>query len=178
MDKPMSGMGFKLMALIFRIRDFFRPRMDVLAEVGIESGYCILDYGCGPGSYIAPTAQLAGKTGEIYALDIQLLALKQVERIAVQQGIKNVKTIESDCATGLPDKSVDIVLLYDIYHNLSQPDDVLQELHRILKPDGTLSFSDHHLKEPEIRMGVTQTGLFKLSAKGKKTYSFSKMSRQ
>ncbi len=178
MNKPMSGMGFKLMALIFRIRDFIRPRMDVIGEVGIEPGDCILDYGCGPGSYVAPIAQLVGSSGEIYALDIQPLALKRVQMIASKKGITNVKTIESDCATGLSDNCVDVVLLYDIFHDLSQPDDVMRELHRVLKLSGTLSFSDHHMKEPDILTGLTKTGLFKLSIKTRKTYSFSKISHQ
>ncbi len=178
MKMPMSDMGFRLMALFFRIRDFIRPRMDVIAEVGIEPGDCILDYGCGPGSYVASVAQRAGSSGEIYALDIQPLALKRVQRIASQKGITNVKTIKSDCATGLSDNCVDVVLLYDIFHELFQPDDVLRELHRVLKLDGTLSFSDHHMKETDILTRLTKTGLFKLSTKTRKTYSFSKISHQ
>jgi ubiquinone/menaquinone biosynthesis C-methylase UbiE len=59
--------------------------------------------------------------------------------------------------------------------NLSQPDDVLRELHRVLKSGSTLSFSDHHMNEKDIITGVTKTGLFKLSTKGKKIYSFSKV---
>ena len=82
MDKPMSKVGFKLMTLVFRIRDLFRPRMDLLKEVGVEPGFCILDYGCGPGSYIAPLAQLVGISGEIYALDINPFAIKEVRKIA------------------------------------------------------------------------------------------------
>jgi len=70
MDKPMSSIGFKLMSLIFKVRDIFRPRLDVLKEAGIESGFCILDYGCGPGSYIAPLVKLIGPSGKIHALDI------------------------------------------------------------------------------------------------------------
>ena len=175
MDKPMSKVGFKLMTLVFRIRDLFRPRMDLLKEVGVEPGFCILDYGCGPGSYIAPLAQLVGISGEIYALDINPFAIKEVRKIAAHNPIANIKTIESDCDTGLPNNYVDVVLLYDTFHNLSQPDDVLRELHRVLKSGGTLSFSDHHMKEQDIIMRVTKTGGFKLSTKGKKTYSFSKI---
>lgn len=171
----MSRVGFKLMALVFRIRDILRPRMDLLKEAGIEPRFCILDYGCGPGSYIAPLAQLVGTSGEIYALDIDPLAIKEVQRAAGQKAITNVKTIESDCQTGLPDNHVDVVLLYDTFHNLSQPDDVLGELHRVLKSGGTLSFSDHHMNEKDIITRVTKTGFFKLSTKGKKTYSFSKV---
>ncbi len=163
------------MTLVFRIRDILRPRMDLLKEAGIEPGFCILDYGCGPGSYIAALAQLVGTSGEIYALDIHPLAIKEVQRTAARKAITNVKTIESDCKTGLPDNLVDVVLLYDTFHNLSQPDDVLRELHRVLKSGSTLSFSDHHMNEKDIITGVTKTGLFKLSTKGKKIYSFSKV---
>ena len=175
MGKPMSRVGFKLMTLVFRIRDILRPRMDLLKEAGIEPGFCVLDYGCGPGSYIAALAQLVGTSGEIYALDIHPLAIKEVQKTAARKAITNVKTIESDCKTGLPDNIVDVVLLYDTFHNLSQPDDVLRELHRVLKSGSTLSFSDHHMNEKDIITGVTKTGLFKLSTKGKKIYSFSKV---
>ena len=175
MDKPMSSVGFKFMNFAFRIRDLLQSRMVVLKEAGIEPGFCVLDYGCGPGSYIVPLAQLVGGSGEIYALDIHPLAIKEVQKKVTQKAIKNLKTIESDCNTGLPDNKVDVVLLYDTFHNLSRPDDVLRELHRVLKPDGTLSFSDHHMNEKDIRARVTNTGLFKPLTKGKKTYSFSKV---
>ena len=83
-----------------------------------------------------------------------------------------MEIILSDCATGLDDNVIDVVLLYDIYHDLSDSDGVLRELHRVLRPEGLLSFSDHHMKEDEILSSITETGLFTLSEKGKKTYSF------
>jgi ubiquinone/menaquinone biosynthesis C-methylase UbiE len=86
-----------------------------------------------------------------------------------------VETIHSDCKTGLPDSSVDVVLLYDTFHALRDPNGVLEELHRVLKPDGVLSFSDHHMKENEIISKVTIRGLFNLSKKDKTTYSFLKV---
>jgi ubiquinone/menaquinone biosynthesis C-methylase UbiE len=173
MEKPMSDLGFRLMSLGYKFRHFFRPRMDVLEEVGIHPGFCVLDYGCGPGGYIAPLAELVGSSGEIYALDIHPLAVKRVRSIATKKGLTNVKTIQSDCNTELAEDSVDVVLLYDILHHLSQPEDVLRELHRILKPKGILSVSDHHMKEPGIVSQVTAGNLFRLSTKGPKTYAFS-----
>jgi ubiquinone/menaquinone biosynthesis C-methylase UbiE len=116
--------------------------------------------------------------GEIYALDIHPLAIRAVRKTAARKAIMNVKTIESDCNTGLPDNHVDVILLYDTFHNLCQPDDVLRELHRVLKSDGTLSLSDHHMNEKDILTSVTNTGLFKLLANGKKTYSFLKTDQQ
>lgn len=51
-EGPMSSIGFKLMSLMFKVRDLLRPRLDVLQEAGIESGFSVLDFGCGPGGYI------------------------------------------------------------------------------------------------------------------------------
>ena len=92
----------------------------------------------------------------------------------MKRQIANVETICSDCKTGLQDDSLDVVLLYDIFHMLSDPNGVLKELHRVLKPNGILSFSDHHMKENEIMSKITGGGLFGLSKKGKRTYSFLK----
>lgn len=174
MDRSMSDFHFRGMSLFFKFRDLFLPRKDVLKEAGIAPGVCVLDYGCGSGSYLMPLAELVGKSGKIYALDIHSLAIQKVQKITSKKQLKNVETIRSDCKTGLPDSSVDAVLLYDTLHHLSDPDGVLKELHRVLKPKGILSFSDHHMEEDEILSKVTSGGLFKLLRKGKKTYSFSK----
>jgi ubiquinone/menaquinone biosynthesis C-methylase UbiE len=174
MDKSKSGLDFKLMSLTYKIRDLFFPRSNVLKEVGIKPGFHVLDYGCGPGSYLIPLADLVGITGKIYALDIHPLALQKIRKIASKKRLTNVETIHSDCNTGLPDQSVDAVLLYDTFHDLEDGEAVLKELHRILKPNGILSFSDHHLKEQNILEKVTSANLFVLSQMGKKTYSFAK----
>ena len=169
-----SNLDFRLMSLIYKLRDFFRPRNSILREVGIKPGFTVLDYGCGPGSYVIPTAELVDKSGKVYALDVHPLAVKSVEHITAKKRLTNVETIQSDCKTGLPDTSVDVVLLYDLFHDLADPDGVLAEVHRVLKQDGVLSLSDHHLKEDGIVSGVTKSGLFKLLRKGKRTYSFGK----
>ena len=170
--KTMSSMGFRLMSLMFKLRDFFRPRLEILNEAEIKLGFSVLDFGCGPGGYIVPLAELVGPSGKIHALDINPLAVQEVDRIALRKNIRNLKTIQSDCATKLPDSSVDVALLYDICHHLTRPDDVLRDLHRVLKPGGLLSFSDHHMKGSDIVAGVTKTGLFALSKKGKNTFNF------
>jgi len=168
----MSDLGFRIMALSFKIRDFFKPRRDIVKEVGIKEGFCVLDYGCGPGSYVIAVSELVGKSGRIYALDINPLAVKMVKKLAAKKRLPNVETILSDRKTGLPDDSIDVVLLYDTFHDLSDPNMVLEELHRVLKPNGILSFSDHHMKEKEIISKVTNNGLFRLLRKGERTDSF------
>jgi ubiquinone/menaquinone biosynthesis C-methylase UbiE len=168
----MSDAGFKMMTFSFRIRDFFKPRRNILREIEIREGFHVLDFGCGSGSYVKLAATRVGKSGRLYALDVNPLAVEYVKKIAARNKLANVETIFSGCTTGLPDGSVDVVLLYDTFHDLTNSDCVLKELHRILKTDGVLSFSDHHMKQDEIMSKMTEGGFFRLLRKGEKTYSF------
>jgi ubiquinone/menaquinone biosynthesis C-methylase UbiE len=172
MGKPMPDLGFRLMSLFFKFRDFIRPRREIILEAGIGPGFSVLDYGCGPGSYTVIAAELVGVDGKVYALDIHPLAIEKVRKLASKKGLGNVEAILSDCATGLENDSIDVALLYDVFHDLGNPEAVLQEIHRVLRPDGLVSFSDHHMENSEIVSDVTKAGLFKLSAKGRKTHSF------
>ena len=170
--KPKSSLDFRLMSLIYKFRDLFLPRMSILKEVGIEAGFHVLDYGCGPGSYLIPLVELVGVSGQIYALDANPLAIQGVQRLVSRRRLGNMQTILSDLKTGLPSKSVDVVLLYDVLHDLKNAGKVLVELHRVLKPQGILSLSDHHMKAEEIISQVTSGRLFMLSASGKRTQSY------
>jgi len=175
MDKPMSDASFKLMSLAFKFRDSLQDPADILKQAGVKPGHHVLDYGCGPGAYTIAAAKMVTDSGKVYAVDIHPMATKQVESTASRKKLSNIETILTDRATGLPDESMDVVLLYDILHDLDSPQDILAELHRILKPDGTLSISDHHLKDRDITSQITGPGLFKLSNRGEKVYNFSKI---
>jgi len=163
------------MVLAFKVRDLLVPRDKVLSEVGIQPGFTVLDYGCGPGSYILPAWRLIGESGKLYALDMHPLAVATVRRLVTQKKLANVETIHSDGNTGLPDSSVDVVLLYDTFHALRDQQGVLRELYRILKPEGILSFSDHHMAGHEIASALNTGNLFHLVSKGERTYGFAKI---
>ena len=98
-----------------------------------------------------------------------------VKKIAAKNKLTNVETILSERKTGLADESIDVALLYDVFHDLTDPEGVLEELRRVLKVDGILSLSDHHMKSEQIMTNVTNRNFFTLLKKGEKTYSFAKM---
>ncbi len=170
----MPNLMFLGMSFVFKLRDYFRPRERILEEVEIEPGHHVLDFGCGSGSYTKIAAKCVGANGRVYALDIHPLAAKKIQKIASQLGLTNIETICSGCATGLPDETIDVVLLYDIFHMLNEPEAVLAELHRVMKSGGLLSCSDHHMKEQNLIEGITTAGLFELSSRGRHTLKFVK----
>jgi ubiquinone/menaquinone biosynthesis C-methylase UbiE len=172
----MSNFSFKMMALVgIPIRNMFMPPDKMLAEVEIKPGSHVLDFGCGPGVFTTMIAGKIGPLGTVYALDINPLAVNMVERKARKKNLVNIRTIHSDCSTALPEDCLDHVICFDVFHCLDNHEEVLMELHRVLKPEGIMYFSDHHLKEIEILQRLTTRGLFKFKANGGWTFSFTKV---
>ncbi|MDY6865315.1 MAG: class I SAM-dependent methyltransferase [Halobacteriota archaeon] len=171
----MSNFGFRMMEFLFRFRDIFTPPRNTLQEVLIEPGSYVLDFGCGPGSYSIACSEMVGTEGKVFALDIHPLAIESLQNRISKMRLTNIKTILSSCETGLDDNSIDIILLYDVFHYLKKRYDVQKELYRVLKPNGVLSFSDHHMEEENIILGMTEKGFFKLAKSKEKTYSFVKV---
>ena len=168
MSDMKGNLSFRVVSLAFVLRDLLSPPQGILAEVGIKPGDEVLDFGCGPGSFTLAAAAMVGAAGKVYALDVSPAAIRQTRARAASKGLTQVETILSDGATGLPPASVNAILL----HDLRQPDAVLAELHRVLKPGGILSVSGHHLKHEQLVSQVAGSGRYALAAKGKKTYTF------
>jgi len=173
-DRLPSDWGFFLMALVFKVRDWRQPRRIILQEVGIKTGDWVLDFGCGPGSYIPGLAELVGPGGKVFALDAHPRAVAAVRKLTARRYPGVVTTIFSDCATGLSPNSLDAVLMYDVLHDLGDAGLVLEEVRRVLKPGGILSLTDHHLKESEIVACVTSAGGFCPAGRGNWTINFKK----
>jgi ubiquinone/menaquinone biosynthesis C-methylase UbiE len=167
-----GNLSFRLMSLAFRLRDRLRPPALLLQEAGVRPGMTLLDFGCGPGSFAVAAAELVGPEGRVYALDINPLALQSVERGAARRGLRNLHPLSADELAAVQDGTVDLVLLYDVLHDLPDPAPVLAELRRVLKPDGSLSVNDHHLKGEELPRRVTAGGLFRMAEHGRWSHRF------
>ena len=83
---------FRIMSSIFKVRDTFSPIDDRIDNVGIKEGDTVIDYGCGPGSYIKKASTLIGDSGTLYAIDIHPMAIKAVEKKINKYKLNNVKT--------------------------------------------------------------------------------------
>jgi ubiquinone/menaquinone biosynthesis C-methylase UbiE len=174
MDKLMMRMHFASMALFYKFRDLFIKPEKILNEARLEAGFTVLDYGCGPGGFSLAAAEFVGEAGRVYALDINPLAVARVKREAARKRLFNITTILSDGETGLEEQSVDVVLLYDVFHELHDAHSILRELHRVMRYTAALSVSDHHMGGDEIVTKLTESHLFELSEKNEKTYTFVK----
>lgn len=117
---------------------FFAPE-DILATLGLdESLMDVAEFGCGYGTFTIPAARII--RGDIHAFDIEPKMVRLTDEQAVQHGLRNVKAAPRDFmdqGSGLPDASVDYVMLFNILH-LEHPDLLLREAARILNDGGRL----------------------------------------
>ena len=115
-----------------------------LKRMGVKRGQTILEVGCGPGFFTIPAARMA-EDGTVYALDIYPMMIENVEKKARKHRLDNIKTLNLPASsTGLNDKSIDLILCIDVLSDISDIVPTLQEMHRILKPDGILSVYEPH----------------------------------
>jgi ubiquinone/menaquinone biosynthesis C-methylase UbiE len=134
---------------------------EVLAEIGVKGGQTVLDFGCGSGTYTIPAAKLVGKKGKIYALDIDVGFLDEMEEKAKQEGLENIMRIDASGEGGisLEDESTDIMLLIDVLHEIDDRESLFDEAYRILKPRGVVSVYPMHVAEEEVERLATGRGL-------------------
>jgi ubiquinone/menaquinone biosynthesis C-methylase UbiE len=173
MAQRVTDLQFTLMADIgMPLRNIFLNPRKMMEEITVLPGGKVLDFGCGPGVYTFMLADEVGESGAVYALDIHPLALRKIEEGKRGGKYAHVWTILSDGATHLPGGILDRVVCFDVFHLLEDPQGVLREFHRSLKPQGTLYVNDHHMKDEEILKGVSSSGLFAIRKLYGKTFHF------
>ena len=173
-NRHQSSLDYKGMAFFFRIRDLIKPPMNKIKKSKIKKGDSVLDYGCGPGSYSFAAAEAVGKVGIIYAADIHPIAIEKVRKKVKKNNIANIKTILTDLDTNLDAKSIDVVICFDVMHAIADKKALLKEFYRVLKPNGYLSFDDHHYTEKEIIELFSDSDLFQLEEQQDKIFNFKK----
>jgi ubiquinone/menaquinone biosynthesis C-methylase UbiE len=154
----MSNLSFRLMSFFLSIRDFLFPVMKKLDQFNIENGFFIVDFGCGPGSFVEYASKLVGNSGKVYAVDVHPLAIKAVKEKAKRKGLENVIPV---LATGYPvdidSHSVDVIYALDMFHHIQDAGEFLKELHRLLKPNGTLFIESGHQRMDTAKQKIMKS---------------------
>ena len=96
-------------------------------------------------------SRAVGPSGRVYAVDIQPEMIALINSRVAHEGLTNVTTVlgEPDDPK-LPDGSVDLELMVDVYHELQHPQTVLRHLRRALRPDGRLVLLEYRKEDPAV----------------------------
>lgn len=121
-----------------------------IKKLPIDEASVVADIGAGSGFYTFRIAKRVPK-GKVYAVEIQDSAIKYLKEKSGELGFDNVITIKgSEKSPQLPENSIDLAIMVDVYHELLYPHEVLQEIKKSLKPDGKLLLIEYRGEDPEV----------------------------
>ena len=127
-----------------------RPDL-LLAELQLKPGMVVADIGAGSGYHSRRMADVVGKTGKVYAVDVQPQMVQMLSAISREDRYSNLKPILSTVDdVKLPAGSVDLAIMVDVYHELEFPLEVLQSIVRSLKPGGRVVFVEYRAEDANV----------------------------
>lgn len=123
----------------------------MLANLGVKTGMAICDMGCGNGFHTLKLAQMTGANGYVVGVDVQPQMLVLLRKRMEENGIENVIPILGSYHNPrLPRASLDLILLVDVYHEFSHPEQMLKAMRESLKPDGVIVLVEYREEDPDV----------------------------
>jgi ubiquinone/menaquinone biosynthesis C-methylase UbiE len=122
-----------------------------IAALGLTAGMVVADVGAGSGYYTVRMARAVGAKGRVYATDIQPGMLQRLDARIKSESLENVVPVLGAVDDPkLPEKTLDLALMVDVYHELSQPQVFIRRLRETLKPDGRLVLIEFSKEDPKV----------------------------
>ncbi|MCP4693845.1 MAG: class I SAM-dependent methyltransferase [Desulfobacterales bacterium] len=167
--EKMPDFAYRIMAFIFKFREWFSSPGRLLDAFHIQKGSEIVDYGCGPGLYLNKASDLVGAEGKVYAVDIHELAISDVNRRAKKENLTNVVGVVADGHdSGLAPGAADLIYALDMFHMINDTGSFLGELRRIIKKDGVLYIDNGHQKREAARKKILDSGKWSIDSENKR----------
>ena len=121
-----------------------------VALLDLKPGMTVVDFG-GSGYYTERLARAVGPTGKVIAVDLQPEMLELLGARVERLGLTNVELVRGTVDDPrLPTGVVDLVIMVDVYHELSQPQVVLRRMKAALSPSGRIALFEYRKEDPSV----------------------------
>jgi SAM-dependent methyltransferase len=144
-------MGFEGAAWLERPDRQAEERPDLLVNaLGLAPGMNVADVGAGSG-YLSKLIAPLIAPGELFAVDVQPQMVELLKGLAAQPGTRNIAPILGSVdSVNLRKNSIDLAVMVDTYHELSQPYEIVQSIMSALKSGGRLVFVEYRGEDPNV----------------------------
>lgn len=123
----------------------------MLEELHLEPGDVACDIGAGNGYHTLRMAEVVGEKGRVFAVDVQREMLDMLRARAKEAGVTNVQPVLGALDDPhLPAGGCDLILMVDVYHELSDPKGMLAHLRAALNDGGTMALVEFRAEDPEV----------------------------
>ncbi len=124
----------------------------MMASLGVKPGMKVCDMGCGNGFYTVQLAKIVGDKGQVYAVDIQPKMLEFLKERTDKEKVTGhvVPVLGELWDPKLPEGKLDLILLVDVYHEFSHPEQMLAAMRKSLAPGGKVVLVEYRGEDPEV----------------------------
>ncbi|MEO8568830.1 MAG: class I SAM-dependent methyltransferase, partial [Ginsengibacter sp.] len=110
----------------------------------------VADIGAGTGYYSFKIAEKVPR-GKVYAVEIQDEFIRYLKNRKEELNNKNVEIIKGTIQSpGLPENSIDLAMMADVYHELEYPHEMLQSIRKSLKTGGKLLLIEYRGEDSSL----------------------------
>jgi ubiquinone/menaquinone biosynthesis C-methylase UbiE len=121
-----------------------------IEKMNLSPNSMVADIGAGTGYY---TFKIAEKLpyGKVYAVEIQDELIRYLNTRKMETGSTNVVVIKGDSESpNLPESSLDLAIMVDVYHELQYPKEMLQYISKALKNDGKILLLEYRAEDSKV----------------------------
>ncbi len=145
-------MGYQGASWLERSEREEEERTDLLVTaLGLRPGMVVADIGAGTGYLTRRMAPAIMPGGKALAVDVQPEMVSMLEAMVRRTGLTQIQPVlgaEDDAR--LPEASVDLAIMVDVYHELAYPYEMLASITRALRPGGRLVFVEYREEDPTV----------------------------
>jgi SAM-dependent methyltransferase len=121
-----------------------------IARLPLSPASVVADIGAGTGYYVFRIAPKVPQ-GKVFAVEVQPEFIAALKSRQQELGLANIQVVQGTSRSpNLPEASLDLVMMVDVYHELEYPQEMLQAIHRALKPAGKLLLLEYRAEDPAI----------------------------
>ena len=122
----------------------------LLKNLSVKPGMLIADIGAGSGYHSALLSKMVG-TGKVFAVDVEPEMIAYLnERIKQEKLARIVPVLSTEQKVSLPDNTVDMMLLVDVYHEFSYPYEMALSMRAALKSGGKLVLVEFRSEDKSV----------------------------
>ena len=122
----------------------------LLKNLAVKPDMVIADIGAGSGYHSALLSKMVG-TGKVFAVDVEPEMIAYLnERIKQEKLSRIVPVLSTEQKLSLPENSIDMILLVDVYHEFSYPYEMALSMRAALKSGGKLVLVEFRSEDPTV----------------------------
>ena len=122
----------------------------LLKNLAVKPGMVVADIGAGSGYHSALLSRMVG-TGKVFAVDVEPEMIAYLNaRIKQEKLSRIVPVLSTEQKVSLPENTIDMMLLVDVYHEFSFPYEMALSMRAALKPGGKLVLVEFRAEDPSV----------------------------